>query len=49
MPKDLSTELSLPYWEVWFLEVCNLIPVVNESWACHCADSLEMYLMGGEL
>lgn len=49
MPQDLSPQLDLTLWETWFLEVCNMIPVVQETWACHCADSLDMYLMGGEL
>lgn len=49
MPKDLSCELNIQFWEFWFLEVCNQIPVVNETWACACADSLEMFTMGGEL
>jgi hypothetical protein len=49
MPKDLSPELNLAFWEVWFLEVCNMIPQGNESWSSHCLDSLQAYTMGGEL
>ncbi len=49
MPKDLSIELNLPYWETWFLEIVNLIPVGREEWVCHCLDMLEMYNAGGEL
>lgn len=49
MPKDLSPELSLIYWEAWFLEECNKVPVGTDSWNVHCLDTLQMYTAGGEL
>jgi len=49
MPKDLSPELNMPFWETWFLEEAILIPHTADSWACHSADALGLYLMGGEL
>lgn len=49
MPKDLSTELDLTFWEAWFFEVCAQAPQGTDSWACHCLDALQTYTMGGEL
>lgn len=49
MPKDLSTELDLAFWEAWFLEEALKVPHTRDSWSSHCLDSLQAFTMGGEL
>lgn len=49
MEPDLSTQLNLPFWQEWYFEVANSVPIAKDSWHVHSADTLDMYCMGNEL
>ncbi len=49
MPQDLSSQLTLQFWGLWFFEQMHHTPHLRDSWNSHCRDTLEMFQMGGEL